>query len=198
MTENISEDPIILFHKWLDLARESEINDPEAMALATCGADGWPSVRMVLLKDATSEGFKFHSNIESEKGISIIENPRAELCFHWKTLRKQVRVRGPIEIIRGVEADIYFAGRPYPRQIGAWASQQSRPLSSRAELESKIKELETVYPEGTNIPRPPYWVGFRVVPNRIEFWWDNPDRLHDRLVYEKSNNTNWTIKRVYP
>lgn len=198
MTENISEDPIVLFHKWLDLARESEINDPEAMALATCGADGWPSVRMVLLKDATYEGFKFHSNIESEKGVSIIENPRAELCFHWKTLRKQVRVRGPIEIIRGVEADTYFAGRPYPRQIGAWASQQSRPLSSRAELETKIKELETVYPEGANIPRPPYWVGFRVVPNRIEFWWDNPDRLHDRLVYEKSNNTNWTIKRVYP
>jgi pyridoxamine 5'-phosphate oxidase len=198
MIENLPQEPLVLFQNWLEQARANEINDPEAMALATCGADGKPSVRMVLLKEANEKGFKFHSNAESQKGRAIDNNPWAELCFYWKSLRKQVRVSGKIEIITEAEADAYFAGRPYARQIGAWASQQSRPLESREFLENKIKEYETKYPKGTIIPRPPNWVGYRLVHEKIEFWWDNPDRLHDRFIYEKNNAQTWTITRLYP
>lgn len=198
MRENLPDNPLQLFQNWLAMARESEINDPEAMALATCGTDGRPSVRMVLLKSFDEKGFKFHTNCESNKGLQLNENPFASLCFYWKSLRKQVRVEGAVIQASDDEADQYFADRPYARQVGAWASQQSRPLESRDFLENKINEFKKLYPEGTNVPRPRYWIGYRVVPQSIEFWWDNPDRLHDRFVYEKNTDQNWTITRLYP
>lgn len=180
------------------MAHDSEINDPEAMALATSTKDGHPSVRMILLKDASEKGFKFHTNCESQKGKELDENPHAALCFHWKTLRKQVRIEGYVEKVRDEEADEYFKTRPYSRQIGAWASQQSRPLESREYLEEKLKVMRQQYPEGQGVPRPPYWTGYRVIPHKIEFWWDNPDRLHDRIIYTKSESGEWIIKRLYP
>ena len=198
MRENLPDNPLQLFQNWLTMARESEINDPDAMALATCGKDGRPSVRMVLLKSFDEKGFKFHTNCESDKGQQLIENPYASLCFYWKSLRKQVRVDGAVIRAGEDEADQYFADRPYARQVGAWASQQSRPLESRDFLENRIREFEKLYPEGTKVPRPRYWIGYRVVPQSIEFWWDNPDRLHDRFVYEKNTDQNWTITRLYP
>lgn len=193
------ENPLDLFHTWLELARQSEINDPEAMALATATRDARPSVRMVLLKEANDSGFKFHTNAQSQKGNELLENPFASLCFYWKTLRKQVRIEGKIETASREEADAYFKTRPYMRQIGAHASQQSRPLQSRAYLEEKLETLKTQYPEGSTIPRPDYWVGYRVIPNKIEFWWDNPDRLHDRILYTRSHeNAPWETMRLYP
>ncbi len=190
--------PLELFHKWLEEARKSEINDPDAMALATSTKDGTPSVRMVLLKQADERGFKFHTNSQSQKGTEMEENPKASLCFHWKSLRKQVRVSGVIEKASAAEADEYFKNRPYARQIGAHASQQSRELQSREFLEAQIKDIEKNYPEGSNVPRPDYWLGYRLIPQTIEFWWDNPDRLHDRLLFEKTPQDSWTKKRLYP
>lgn len=198
MTENRPADPIALFNEWLAQARDSEINDPETMALATATKDGHPSVRMILLKDASDKGFKFHTNALSQKGKELLENPHAALCFHWKTLRKQVRIEGKVIPVPTDETDEYFAARPYMRKIGAHASQQSRPLENRAHLEEKIKALQKQYPENAIIPRPDYWHGYRVVPEKIEFWWDNPDRLHDRILYTKDNGGNWTTQRLYP
>ncbi|MBI1301875.1 MAG: pyridoxamine 5'-phosphate oxidase [Alphaproteobacteria bacterium] len=197
MEIHLPENPFELFENWLQEAEKKEVNDPGAMALATSTSDGKPSVRMVLLKGIHNEGFKFHTNRESQKGQELEENAHAALCFHWKSLRKQVRVEGVIEIVSDKEADDYFADRPYARQIGAWASQQSRPLESREKLENKIKELEETYSEG-NVPRPPYWIGYRLMPEKIEFWWDNPDRLHDRFIYKKSHHGMWTTQRLYP
>lgn len=198
MDNPLSNDPIKQFNEWLNLAKQSEINDADAMAVATATKDGKPSVRMILLKQADDRGFKFHTNCESQKGMELAENPQAALCFHWKSLRKQVRIEGDIEMVSIDEADEYYANRPYNRKIGAHASAQSRPLESRKKLEYRIKELEQEYPESANIPRPPYWVGYRVKPKRIEFWMDNPDRLHDRFVYIKNDNGNWDITRLYP
>ncbi len=198
MKNNLPQNPLDLFHDWLDQAKQSEINDPEAMALATSTKDGYPSVRMVLLKSADEKGFKFHTNAESQKGSELMDNPNAALCFHWKTLRKQVRVEGKVEQVSKQEADEYFASRPYARQIGAWASQQSRVLESRETLENAIKALEKKYPNGSIVPRPAYWQGFRVKPEKIEFWWDNPDRLHDRFIYTKKGGGNWVVQRLYP
>ncbi|PCI56975.1 MAG: pyridoxamine 5'-phosphate oxidase [Alphaproteobacteria bacterium] len=198
MNIKTSDDPVALFKSWLSEATKDEINDPNAMALATCGKDGKPSVRMILLKQFDENGFKFHTNKESQKGEELSQTPYAALCFHWKSLRKQVRAEGRIEMVTEKEADDYFSNRPYERQIGAWASQQSRPLESRAHLEKKIKELQAQYPKGTTVPRPSYWVGYRLIPQTIEFWWDNPDRLHDRLKYTKNNDENWDIQRLYP
>jgi len=192
------DNPIEQFQAWLDLATEAEVNDPGAMALATCTNDGKPSVRMVLLKQADHSGFKFHTNAGSQKGQEIEHNRNASLCFYWKSLRKQVRVEGHIEIISPKEADEYFSTRPYKRQIGAWASQQSRPLVSREHLEERIKEFEEKHPEGSKVPRPSDWVGYRLVPQKIEFWMDNPDRLHDRFIYEHQEDGNWDITRLYP
>lgn len=198
MNQNNFENPIELFESWLSEARKTEINDPEAMALATSTTDGKPSVRMVLLKQIDENGFKFHTNCESQKGNELTENPHAALCFHWKSLRKQIRIEGKIETVSTQEADEYFTTRPYARQIGAWASQQSRPLESREFLENKIIELQKTHPEGSIVPRPDYWIGYRLIPNKIEFWWDNPDRLHDRMLYTKQNDENWTKTRLYP
>lgn len=194
----IDRDPLDIFHEWLALAEESEVNDPDAMCLATVDADGQPSARMVLLKGADERGFKFHTNAESRKGLEIAGNSKVALCFHWKSLRKQVCVRGSVEMVSEAEADAYFAGRPHARQIGAWASQQSRELSSREALEAKIAEVEAEY-EGREVPRPPYWNGYIVKPETIEFWFDNPDRLHDRFVFERDKDGRWgRAKRLYP
>lgn len=194
----LPKNPAPLFLEWLNEAKASEINDPEAMALATSSRDGLPNVRMVLLKEASESGFKFHTNEQSAKGCELKDNPRAALCFHWKSLRKQVRVSGTVEMVSVQEADDYFATRPYARQIGAHASAQSRPLDSRETLEKSIEDLQKKYPEGSVIPRPAYWVGYRVVPEAIEFWWDNPDRLHDRILYTRAKSGEWSRRRLYP
>jgi len=193
-----AENPLKIFQDWLNEAKKTEINDPEAMALATCNNNGIPSVRMVLLKEADEKGFKFHTNAQSHKGNDLLENPIAALCFHWKSLRKQIRITGRVERVSDAEADEYFANRPYNRQIGAHASLQSRPLESREFLESRIKELQKTYPQGSSIPRPAYWVGYRVIPQSYEFWWDNEDRLHDRLLFTLNNKGNWEYTRLYP
>ncbi|MGH1377554.1 MAG: pyridoxamine 5'-phosphate oxidase [Alphaproteobacteria bacterium] len=198
MTINPPKDPIEYFKSWREDAQKNEINDPDAMSLATCDKSGNPSVRMVLLKQVDSYGFKFHTNKDSHKGNDLSENPRAAICFHWKSLRKQIRAEGSVEIVTQKEADDYFANRPYERQIGAWASQQSRPLESRAYLENRIEELRIEYPDKSNVPRPDYWIGYRLIPNKIEFWWDNPDRLHDRIQYTKNKQGNWNYQRLYP
>ncbi|PCK00384.1 MAG: pyridoxamine 5'-phosphate oxidase [Zetaproteobacteria bacterium] len=198
MNKHTSDDPITLFQEWLDEAEKQEINDHAAMSLATCSKDGKPSIRMMLLKQADHNGFKFHTNQESQKGCELHKNPYAALCFYWKSLRKQVRIEGEVKIVTTQEAEEYFQNRPYERQVGAWASQQSRPLKSREYLEEKIKDFQIKYPKGSTIPCPEYWVGYRLVPNTIEFWWDNPDRLHDRLKYTKNNDGNWDITRLYP
>lgn len=194
----LPDNPIPLFLEWLNEAKSSEINDPEAMALATSTRDGHPNVRMVLLKEANEQGFKFHTDEQSAKGCELKDNPRAALCFYWKSLRKQIRVTGRVDLVTEREADEYFSTRPYARQIGAHASAQSRPLDSRATLEKKIETLQKQYPEGSAIPRPAYWVGYRVVPEAIEFWWDNPDRLHDRIVYTRLRDDEWKTHRLYP
>ena len=193
-----NENPIEIFKTWLAEAQKSEINDPGAMALATATKDGKPSVRMVLLKSIGERGFKFHTNSDSQKGREMLTNPYVSLCFHWKTLRKQVRVDGVIEEVSTSEADEYFAGRPYNRQIGAWASDQSSPLDSRAALEGRIEKFEDQFKDQT-IPRPPNWKGYIVRPQKIELWFDNPDRLHDRFVYERDGDGPWlTGQRLYP
>jgi len=194
----LSPDPIKQFNLWYEAAAENEISDPGAMALATCTKDAKPSVRMVLLKQADDSGFKFHTNEHSQKGKEISQNPYASLCFHWKSLRKQVRVSGKLEVIEEKEADEYFATRPYNRQIGAWASKQSNTVDSRKTLEEQIIKFENKFPEDCEIPRPKHWIGFRLIPQEIEFWSDNPDRLHDRFLYKKSNDGKWDITRLYP
>jgi pyridoxamine 5'-phosphate oxidase len=191
-----SEDPISLFSGWLADARQKEPNDPNAMALATVDETGLPDVRMVLLKDVDPRGFVFYTNLESTKGVELIGQPKAALCFHWKSLRRQIRVRGDIEVVTEEEADAYFASRARDSRIGAWASDQSRPLESRFELEKKVAAFALKFGLGP-IPRPPHWSGFRLLPSRIEFWRDRPFRLHDRLVFEKAG-AGWTTQRLYP
>ncbi len=186
-----SKDPIELFKEWLEAAKQAEINDPEAVCLATATKDGKPSSRMVLLKSIDERGFKFHTNETSQKGRELAQNPHAALCFHWKSLRRQINIEGTVTQTTDAEADEYFASRPRNRQIGAWASQQSSPLESREDLESKIKEYENKF-EGQNIPRPPYWKGYILYPHTIEFWYDNPDRLHDRFVFTRNQDQSWS------
>jgi pyridoxamine 5'-phosphate oxidase len=189
-------DPIALFDEWLREALQKEPNDANAMALATTDADGLPDVRMVLLKDVDAQGFVFYTNLESAKGRELAANPKAALLFHWKSLRRQVRVRGPVTAVTPEEADAYFATRARPAQIGAWASAQSRPLPDRLALEKKIAEVGLRFGLG-KVPRPPHWSGFRVAPQSIEFWRDRPFRLHERLVFEKAPE-GWTTRRLFP
>ena len=191
-------DPLALFASWLAQAQASEINDPNAMALATVGADGQPSVRMVLLKDYDTRGFTFYTNTESHKGQQLAQQPRAALLFHWKSLRRQVRVEGAVQPVSTTEADAYFAARPRMAQVGAWASAQSRPLASREELTQAVQTTEARF-DGQDVPRPPHWSGYRVIPAQIEFWQEQGFRLHDRVVYTRPQPEGiWTHARCYP
>jgi pyridoxamine 5'-phosphate oxidase len=191
-------DPFALFGEWLEDAKKKEPNDANAMALATADAHGAPDVRMVLLKDMSRNGFVFYSNSESRKGRQLAANGQAALCFHWKSLRRQVRVSGSVQPVSAEEADAYFATRAKDSQIGAWASDQSRPMEGRFELQSRIAKFAAKYGLGKT-PRPPHWIGWRVVPARIEFWRDRPFRLHDRLEFTRPDPAApWTTRRLYP
>jgi pyridoxamine 5'-phosphate oxidase len=194
-----TDDPLSRFAEWLAEAERSEPNDPNAMALATVGADGAPSVRMVLLKGADARGFVFYTNLGSHKAAELRANPRAALCFHWKTLRRQVRVEGRIEEVGGEEADAYFATRARVSQLGAWASKQSQPLRGRFELEARVAKYTARFVVGP-VPRPPFWSGFCLVPASIEFWEDRPFRLHMRHVYRRAtdNPPGWAVEELYP
>jgi pyridoxamine 5'-phosphate oxidase len=192
----LSETPITLFGEWLTDATKSELNDPNALALATVDASGMPDVRMVLLKGYDERGFVFYTNFESAKGTEILSSMKAAMGFHWKTLRRQVRIRGNVEIVSDAEADEYYASRARGSRIGAWASKQSRPLESRFALEKAVAVVTAKYPIG-DIPRPPHWSGFRIVPAEIEFWHDGAFRLHDRVKFVR-NGEGWTKTRLYP
>ena len=190
------KDPIEHFHEWLAEAEKTEPNDPNAMSLATATAEGRPSVRMVLLKEADQRGFVFYTNLQSRKGGELAANPHASLCLHWKSLRRQVRVDGPVEPVSAEEADAYFASRARASQIGAWASEQSRELEGRLALEKRVAETGLRFGLGP-VPRPPHWSGYRVIPQSIEFWRDRPFRLHERLVFDRAGD-RWTTRRLYP
>ena len=189
-------EPIGLFLEWLADARTTEPNDPNAMALSTLDPDGAPDSRMVLLKDVEARGFTFYSNRESAKGEALAAHPSAALLFHWKSLRRQVRVRGRVEPVTPAEADAYFASRARESRIGAWASAQSRPLPDRRTLEQAV-DRETRRFEGGEVPRPEHWTGWRVAPTQVEFWRDRPFRLHDRLRFDRSAD-GWTKTRLWP
>jgi len=193
-----SADPFTLFSEWLADARRTEINDPNAMTLATIGLDGAPDARIVLLKGQDPRGFVFYTNYESRKGEELAADPRAALVFHWKSLQRQIRIEGQVELVTPEEADGYFVSRPRLSKVGAWASDQSRPLSARAELERRLAEAEARFP-GDDVSRPPHWSGFRLLPHRFEFWREMPYRLHDRLVFTRSAVAEpWSTGRLFP
>ncbi|HET7153776.1 MAG TPA: pyridoxamine 5'-phosphate oxidase [Hyphomicrobiaceae bacterium] len=195
-------EPFALFSAWFDEAKAHEPNDPNAFALATVDAAGLPNVRIVLLKgldpaDFAARGFVFYTNFESAKGEELLASQKAALNFHWKSLRRQVRVRGAVSTVSDAEADAYFATRPRGSRLGAWASQQSRPLESREALEQAVESATAKYPD--DIPRPPYWSGFRVTPLEVEFWHDRPFRLHERVAFRRDAvGENWNKQRLYP
>ena len=192
------KDPFALVSSWMAEAREKEINDSNAMSLATVDGDGLPDVRIVLLKSFDTNGFVFFSNAKSNKGQQLNANSTAALCLHWKSLRRQVRVRGSVLSVTQKESNDYFASRAREAQIGAWASQQSSELGTRMQFETEIKEIANKY-DGKSVPRPPHWQGWRVTPSAIEFWRDRPFRLHDRLVFTRDvTKDNWTKHRLYP
>jgi pyridoxamine 5'-phosphate oxidase len=190
--------PFALFEQWFSEAGKSEPNDPNAMSLATVDADGMPDVRMVLLKGADARGFVFYTSEESAKGRELAVSPKAAALFHWKSLRRQIRLRGPVTLISDEEADAYFRSRPRDSRIGAWASQQSRPLESRFAFEKAIAYYAAKFGVG-DVPRPPYWRGFRLSPIAMEFWHDRPFRLHDRVLFTREGmNAPWRRQRLYP
>ncbi len=193
----MSTDPFELFATWLAEAQASEPNDPNAMALATADAAGNPAVRMVLLKGHGPDGFVFYTNLESNKASDLRENGQAALLFHWKSLRRQIRVEGSVEPVSAEEADSYFATRGRDSQLGAWASDQSRPLESRAVFEARFEAARQQF-EGKDVPRPPHWGGFRVVPLIIEFWRDRAHRLHERHVFLAQQGGGWSEGLIYP
>ena len=191
-------DPSILFDGWMEEAKDAEINDPDAMALATVDADGLPDVRMVLLKGHGPDGFRFFTHEGSAKGRELAGDPKAALCLHWKSLRRSVRVRGPVQRLPPADADAYFASRAKRSRIGALASEQSRPLDSRGTLERRVAELEAEYAD-RDPPRPATWGGYRVVPSTIEFWLDGPNRLHDRRLFTRAGpDGDWESTRLWP
>ncbi len=189
-------DPFELFSAWYAEARETEINDSNAMALATADADGRPSVRMVLLKGFDPRGFVFYTNREGRKAGDLAANAHAALLFHWKSLRRQVRVEGPVTLATDAESDAYFASRSRDSQLGAWASDQSRPLDARETFERRFAEMQTRF-EGGEVPRPPSWGGYRIAPDRIEFWMDRAHRLHERRLFTR-DGTGWREGLLYP
>jgi len=191
-------EPMALFAAWMADAEAHEINDPNAMALATVDADGLPNIRMVLLKDVSEGGFVFYTNYESAKGRELLASGKAALLFHWKSLRRQVRVRGTVTSVTAAEADAYFASRARGSRIGAWASQQSRPLEGRFALEKAVAFYAAKHAIG-EVPRPPHWSGFRVTPQEVEFWHDRPFRLHDRAVFRRQvAGATWAKERLFP
>jgi|TARA_B100000795_G_scaffold111930_1_gene82737 pyridoxamine 5'-phosphate oxidase len=191
------ENPIDLFKNWFKRAEETEINDPNAVALGTADQKNQPSVRMVLLKGLSNKGFVFYTNFNSKKGSDLKNNQQASMCFHWKSLRRQVRVVGSVEQVTKQEADDYFNSRPYKNRVSAWASSQSQKLESRDFFLSKIKEFEKKYSNQNNVPRPPHWSGWRVLPQAIEFWLDGEGRIHERLNYI-NNSGKWEKEILYP
>lgn len=191
-------EPFALFARWLKDAEGSEPNDPNAVAVATVDEHGLPNVRVVLLKGFDEQGFVFYTNFESQKGQEILGQKKAAMCFHWKTLRRQIRIRGPVEVVSDAEADAYYASRPRGSRIGAWASKQSRPLEGRFALEKSVAEYAARYAIG-EIPRPSYWSGFRIRPTSIEFWHDRQFRLHDRVEFRREDPAgDWNKVRMYP
>jgi pyridoxamine 5'-phosphate oxidase len=190
-------DPFVKFQDWMKEAWVHEPEDANAMTLATATPDGIPSARIVLLKGADAAGFVFYTNTQSRKGDEIAANARAALLFHWKQLGRQIRIEGHVERVTDAEADAYFSTRPRISRLGAWASDQSRDLPERTELERRLANYDTTYP-GDDIPRPPHWSGFRIVPDRFEFWQNMPFRLHDRTVYTKSPGNGWSVSKLYP
>ncbi len=191
------DNPIDLFKNWFSEAEKSEINDPNAVAVATADKSNQPNVRMVLLKGLSNKGFVFYTNFTSKKGEELKNNLKSSMCFHWKSLRRQVRVLGTVEEVSKKEADDYFNSRPYKNKIGAWASTQSKVLDERKTFLKKVEEFEKRYKEKDSVPRPPYWSGWRVIPKEIEFWLDGEGRIHERLLYVKENE-KWKKKLLYP
>ncbi|MBS2033103.1 MAG: pyridoxamine 5'-phosphate oxidase [Deltaproteobacteria bacterium] len=194
---SVERDPFVRFGAWFAEASRSEPSDPNAMTLATVGPDGQPSVRVVLLKAFENGGFTFYTNLESRKGREALGALKAALCFHWKSLKRQVRASGPVERVSDAEADAYFASRPRGSQIGAWASLQSQVLPSREALEARVREFEAKFPQ--KVPRPPHWSGLRVVPLEIEFWTEGAYRLHERHRYTRARaDAPWTMETLFP
>ena len=192
-----TDDPIQLFKAWMNEAKKSEPNDPNAVSLATANDNNFPSVRMVLLKDFGQKGFVFYTNFNSKKGGELKVNQKASMCFHWKSIRRRVRVLGKVEEVTSKEADDYYNSRPYKNRISAWASSQSQVLDSRETFLEKIKNFEKKYPDQNNVPRPPYWSGWRLMPDEIEFWVDGEGRIHERLNY-KNTKGKWDKEILYP
>ncbi|MBT3237591.1 MAG: pyridoxamine 5'-phosphate oxidase [Rhodospirillaceae bacterium] len=196
MTVTTDRNPFEMFSDWMAEAEKTEPSDANAMTLATASPDGVPSARMVLLKGLDEQGFTFYTNLGSDKARELDDNPVAALCFHWKSLKKQVRVTGKVEPVSDAEADAYYASRARPSRIGAWASKQSQPLEGRFELEKRVAEYTAKFHVG-DIPRPDFWSGFRIIPDRIEFWTDKPFRLHERIVFTRSDD-GWTTETLFP
>jgi len=191
-------DPIALFDKWYEEAKKSEINDPNAIALATSDKNNIPSVRMVLMKEFNKKGFIFYTNLNSQKSIEIKENPNASMCFHWKSLLRQVRINGVIEPVEDKQADQYYNSRGYESRIGAWASKQSAVLNNRNELFEAISKFKEKFQDKENVPRPSHWSGWNLIPNNIEFWLDGEGRIHERLKYQKDNQGKWIKSLLSP
>lgn len=192
------DDPIALFDKWYEEAKKSEINDPNAIALATSNKNNIPSVRMVLMKEFNEKGFIFYTNLNSQKSIEIKENPNASMCFHWKSLLRQVRINGVIEPVEDKQADQYYNSRGYESRIGAWASKQSAVLNNRNELFEAISKFKEKFQDKENVPRPSHWSGWNLIPNNIEFWLDGEGRIHERLKYQKDNQGKWIKSLLSP